>query len=96
LRYEIMQRTCAILAGKAGALETRALTGKLKGLRADAAAPEIAPGRIVLEDDQSGYIHAYSYLGTETNGYLATLLRCALDTPVSADGAQVVVSRLAA
>ena len=94
--YEIMQRTCEILAGKAGALETQALTGKLRGLRADAAALGIAPGRIVLEGDQHGYIHGYTYLGTETNEYLATLLRCAMDIPVSADVEQVVVSRLAA
>jgi ATP-dependent Lhr-like helicase len=77
--YEIMQRTCEILAGKTGALETPALTGKLRVLRADAAALGIAPGRIVVHGDQHGYIHASTYLGTETNEYLAMLLRCALD-----------------
>jgi len=94
--YEIMQRTCEILAGKTGPLETQALTEKLRGLRADAYALGISPGRIVLDGDQHGYIHGYTYLGTETNEYLATLLRCAMGVPVSADGEQIVVSRIVA
>lgn len=91
--YEIMQRTCELLAGRKGKLETVPLESRMRELRAEAAALGASPGRFVISGDTSGFTHVLTYLGSRTNEYLASLLGAALSAGVSASGEGITISK---
>jgi ATP-dependent Lhr-like helicase len=88
--YEVMRRTCELLAGTKSLLEHPKLSNKMAPARADAAALGVNPSTFVVAPEVGGTV-VHTYAGFAANRYLAVLLGARLRAPVVSTGPGVIL-----